>query len=114
MFKTTLLRVVNPLTFVLFILFFNTTNAQSVDKITKPEEKTSRFLKSPIFLTDRVNSVVSKEKDVLMEDKIFDSNGEKEKVFIAIVDEKVLNTNFDTVTFVKYYKQFVVFYKNIS
>jgi hypothetical protein len=113
MFKTTLLRIANPIAFVLFFLFFNTTNAQSVVKKTKDEEKSLRFLKSPIIFTDLINSVETKGNDVLIKNKSCDSVCNNEIVGI-IKEADFHDTNFDSILFVQYYKQFVVFYKNIS
>lgn len=113
MFKTTLLGIANPIAFVLFFLFFNTTNAQSVVRNTKDEEKSLRFLKSPIIITDLINSVETKENDVLINNKTSDSVCNNELVAI-IKEADILDTNLDSILFVQYYKQFVVFYKNIS
>jgi hypothetical protein len=114
MFKTTLLGIANPIAFVLFFLFFNTTNAQSIVKKTKDEEKSLRFLKSPIIIiTDLISSVETKENDVLINNKTSDSVCNNELVAI-IKEADILDTNLDSILFVQYYKQFVVFYKNIS
>ncbi|CAN1572795.1 hypothetical protein MCETHM1_03381 [Flavobacteriaceae bacterium] len=113
MFKTTLLRVANPITFVLFLLFFTTSNAQSVDKKVNDEKKTYGFLKSPFFFTDLINSEVTKENDVLIISKTSNTICNNEIVGI-LKEADVLDTNFDSIMFVQYYKQFVVFYKNIS
>lgn len=113
MFKTTLLGIANPIAFVLFFLFFNTTNAQSIVKKTKDEEQSLRFLKSPIIFTDLINSVETKENDVLISNQT--SNSVCNKELVAIIKEAdILDTNLDSILFVQYYKQFVVFYKNIS
>lgn len=113
MFKTTLLGIANPIAFVLFFLFFNTTNAQSIVKKTKDEEKSLRFLKSPIIFTDLINSVETKENDVLISNQT--SNSVCNKELVAIIKEAdILDTNLDSILFVQYYKQFVVFYINIS
>jgi hypothetical protein len=113
MFKTTLLRVANPIAFVLFFLFFNTTNAQSVIKKDEDEEKSLGFLKSPIVFTDLINSDVTKEIDVFINTET--SNTVCNNGIVGILKEAdVLDTNFDSILFVQYYKQFVVFYKNIS
>jgi hypothetical protein len=113
MFKTTLLKGANIIAFVLFFLFFNTTNAQSVVKITKYEEKSLGFIKSPIVFTDLINSVETKENDGLIKIKCCNSVCNNE-IGGIIKEADVLDANLDSILFVQYYKQFVIFYKNIS
>jgi hypothetical protein len=113
MFKTTLLKGANFIAFVLFFLFFNTTNAQSVIKKTKCEEKSLGFIKSPIVFTDLIISVETKENDGLI--KIKSSNVVSRNDIVSIIKEAdALDANYDSILFVQYYKQFVIFYKNIS
>jgi hypothetical protein len=114
MCKTTLIRFANPIAFGLFILFFNATHAQEVVRKTELEKNTSRFLKSPIILTDLVNYDLTKGNDGLLLNKGCDAICSNEIVSIVTKDRDGLSTNLDNIMLMQYYKQFVVLYKNIS
>jgi hypothetical protein len=116
MSKTTLFGInfANPIAIVLLILFFNTTNAQSVEIKAKQEEKSLQFLLSPAIYGDSMNSVLINQKVVFVETENNTTICSNELVSILKEDKGAINTNFDAIMFVHYYKQFVVHYKNIT
>jgi hypothetical protein len=116
MCKTTLFGCAsaNPVIIVLLILFFNTTNAQSVVNTVKQEENSPQFLSSRSIYEDSINSVLINHKSVFVENENCDTICSNELVSILKDDKRVINANFDIIMFVHYYKQFVVLYKNIT
>ncbi|MBW4359394.1 hypothetical protein [Flavobacterium taihuense] len=115
MFKTTLFgfACANSIIFVLLILFFNTTKAQSVVKTGKMEENCSQFLSSHSSYGDIINCVLIREKPVLVEETNSSAICINELASI-IKEEDVLDMNLEVIMFVRYYKQFAVLYKNIT
>ena len=115
MFKTTLFgfACANPIIFVLLILFFNTTKAQSVIETGKLEENCSQFLSSHSSYGYIINSALIREKPVLVEETKSSAICINELVSI-IKEEDVLNMNLEVIMFIQYYKQFAILYKNIT
>lgn len=117
MHKSTLLRFAyaNPIALLFFILFVNFSHAQSIINTTNCVGFSEEYKCLHCEKGDRNIDCLTRQETSLIVKENCDNISFNEFVGIVNEDKELTNKfNFDTILFVQYYKQFFIFYKNIS